>query len=61
VDRMICLYTSLYDRFEAFRDEPSSMGCTCPYINITVSMKTFIEINGLSDVHVINLRCYKLH
>jgi len=27
---MICLYTCLYDIFEALRDEPSSVGCTCP-------------------------------
>ena len=28
---MTCLYTCLYDRFEALRDEHLSVGCTCPY------------------------------
>jgi hypothetical protein len=30
MDCMTCLYTCLYDRFEALRDEPPSVGCTCP-------------------------------
>jgi len=27
---MTYLYTYLYDRFEVFRDEPPSIGCTYP-------------------------------
>ena len=29
---MTYLYTSLYDRFEALRDRPLSVGCTCSYL-----------------------------
>jgi hypothetical protein len=30
MDCMTCLYAYLYDRSKTLRDEPPSVGCTCP-------------------------------
>ena len=31
MDCMTCFYIRLYDIFEVLKDEPLSVGCTCPY------------------------------